>query len=121
MKTISSPKLREKEAIVFITALIRICMNSQHKDTFSCAMSILRVRRIFSVKGMKKISTYIKRISETVPDSDNKQVLSVLVDEIEAMREDSFGIIDDGESSQHSVKMSQEENKSQDDASSHQR
>lgn len=123
LKSISDLKLIEKEAIVFIASFIKICSTAQGKDTMGCVMSILRFRKIFSKAQMKKINTYIKRISEEIADPNQKETLNALIDEIEAMREDKFGQeIEEGkrEGSQReprNIKMEPEDSNSQSDQS----
>ena len=107
IRVVTNAKLREKEAVVFIASFIKICCNAQGRDNLACIMSILRFRKLFPMHHMKKICTYIKRISEDITDSNHKQILNSLVNEIDAMNEDKFGVILSEEvvDSQESVKM----------------
>lgn len=116
MKSYSNKKQREKEAFIFIASFIKICSSTQGKNTFPCVMSILRFRRVFGHAQIKKMCTYIKRLTEEMKDSDNKQILQALVDEMDSMKNDVFGQIDSQEGDkevpldhnlelQHDIKM----------------
>jgi hypothetical protein len=111
IRQIPNPKLKEKEAIIFIASFIKICSNSQAPDALYCILSILRFRKVFSSYQMKKICSYIKRISEEVTDDKQNQIFNVLIEEIESMSEDNFGRFKEKQSQEEkSVEKKEEDN-----------
>ena len=94
MKSYSNKKQREKETFIFIASFIKICSKFQGKNTFPCVMSILRLRRVFGHVQIKKMWAYIKRLTEEIKGSDNKQILQTLADEMDSMKNDMFVLQD---------------------------
>ena len=92
MKHILNKKQKEKEAFIFIASFIKIWSNSQGKYNFPWVLSILRFRRVFTHSQIKKMCNYIKRLADETEDSDNKNVLVALVEELNLMKDDMFGL-----------------------------
>lgn len=66
-------------------------------------MSILRFRNVCTPSQIKKISDYLKKLVADFTDSRQKQVLNALIDAIDAMEPDEFGIIQKDKMSQDSI------------------
>lgn len=113
-KSFANPKAREQEVIVFAASFIKICGTPQSKIYFECVMCLLRLKKLFNKIQIKKITTFMRRMYDDIQEDNIKLILRVLIDELESIKDDTFGVFSKDEDSKSKDKI--EANVPQNDA-----